>query len=605
MPPESSILQTAVIFLLAAIIAVLIAKRFQLSAVFGYLLAGVLIGPSALQLIDNPENISHISELGIVLLLFIIGLEISPRRLWIMRKAVFGAGIAQVVLTTVVIGTIAWIAFGQTINAALVIGAGLALSSTAFGLQILAERKSLNTVHGRLAFAILLFQDIAAIPLIAMIPVLGKSITTQTTASDDFTQLIKIIASLAAVIIGGRYLLKPVFRLVVNTGLQELTTATALMVVIGTACLMELAGISMALGAFLAGVLLADSEYRHELKAQIEPFKGLLLGLFFMSVGMSANIPLLLEEPATIIRFTLLLIIVKLPLIYLVGMFFGFNDRQSGIRLALLLASGGEFAFVVFKLGLEHQIFDTRVHDILILGITLSMVVMPILVLIVVPLLKQPKPESTPPPEYTQISHNEPRVIIAGMGRMGQIIARILHAQGIPFIALDMSIETIRLTRNLGHVPIYFGNPQRPEILRTIHAEADKAEFFIVVTDDPDANLETTRMVRKMYPHLKIISRARNRQHVHHLLDLDADPVRETFHSSLEMGRKILVGLGLSETNAESRIKKFKEHDEKVLAAQHLVYDDETAIIQTALEARDELRTLFESDVETENNLQK
>lgn len=311
MPHEGSLLQTAVIFLLAAVLAVPLAKRLQLGAVLGYLLAGVVIGPQALGLIRDTESVAHISELGVVLLLFIIGLELSPKRLWLMRKSVFGVGTAQVVLTGAVIGAIALFGFSQTLPAAIVLGLGLALSSTALGLQSLAESKQLNAPHGRLAFAILLFQDIAAIPLIALVPLLAAS-GPDTSQGDSLQHGLKVFASIAVVIIGGRYLLRPVFRTVARTGLPEVSTATALLVVIGTAWLMEEAGISMALGAFLAGLLLADSEYRHELESQIEPFKGLLLGLFFISVGMGANLRLLLEMPLVVLGLTLLLVAVKL-----------------------------------------------------------------------------------------------------------------------------------------------------------------------------------------------------------------------------------------------------------------------------------------------------
>ncbi|RZA14533.1 MAG: glutathione-regulated potassium-efflux system protein KefB, partial [Proteobacteria bacterium] len=277
MPEEGNMLQAAVVFLLAAVIAVPLAKRLQLGAVLGYLFAGVVIGPQVLGWVGDPQSVSHISELGVVLLLFIIGLELSPKRLWVMRKAVFGVGLAQVLLTAVVIGAVALLGFGQPLNSAVVLGLGLALSSTAFGLQSLAERKELNAPHGRLAFAILLFQDIAAIPLIAMVPLLAGG-GGDAGEGSTLDHSLRVLGSIAVVVIGGRYLLRPVFRIVARTGLQEVSTATALLVVIGTAWLMELAGVSMALGAFLAGLLLADSEYRHELESQIEPFKGLLLG---------------------------------------------------------------------------------------------------------------------------------------------------------------------------------------------------------------------------------------------------------------------------------------------------------------------------------------
>ncbi|MFZ3023017.1 monovalent cation:proton antiporter-2 (CPA2) family protein [Pseudomonas sp.] len=592
MPHETSLLQAAVVFLLAAVVAVPLAKRLQLGAVLGYLAAGVLIGPSLLGLIDDPQSVSHISELGVVLLLFIIGLELSPRRLWVMRKSVFGAGLAQVLLTGLLIAGVAFWGFQQALNTALVLGLGLALSSTAFGLQLLAERKELTSPHGRQAFAILLFQDIAAIPLIAVIPLLGAA---NAASAGGIEPLLKVLGSISLVIVGGRYLLRPVFRIVAKTQLQEVSTATALLVVIGTAWLMELAGISMALGAFLAGMLLADSEYRHELESQIEPFKGLLLGLFFISVGMSADIGLLLREPLLILGFTALLIALKLPLLWLVGRLIGDLERRSTLRLGVVLAAGGEFAFVVFKMAHEQGLFEARLHDQLVLVITLSMALTPLLVLA---LMRLSKPQVVPqvvPEEYQNIDSDAPRVIISGMGRMGQIITRVLRAQRVPFVALDTAVEAIEFSRNLGSMPIFYGDPLRPEILRA--AKVDQAEFFIIATDDPQTNLQTAELVRRLYPHIKIIARVRNRQHVHRLLDLGAVPIRETFYSSLEMSRQALLGLGLSEEQAGARIRRFQRHDEAVLEAQHQVHNDLSAVVQTAREARAELETLFDADV--------
>lgn len=593
MPHEGNLLQAAVVFLLAVVIFVPLAKRLQLGAVLGYLLAGVLIGPWVSGLIAEPQSVSQISELGVVLLLFIIGLELSPRRLWVMRKLVFGVGLAQVLVTGLIICVVAWQGFAQPLNSAIVLGFGLALSSTAFGLQNLAERKELSSSHGRLAFAILLFQDIAAIPLIAMVPLLSEG--NSSTTGDDLTAALRVLGSIAVVIIGGRYLLRPVFRIIAKTNLQEVSTATALLVVIGTAWLMELAGISMALGAFLAGLILADSEYRHELESQIEPFKGLLLGLFFISVGMSADLGLLQQETATVLALTLLLILLKLPLLVLVARYFGGLGQQSAWRLGMVLASGGEFAFVVFKIAREQGLFDAHLHAMLVLTITLSMALTPLLVLLLSLLLKSNPPTPVVPPQYSEIDNDAPRVVIVGMGRMGQVVARVLRAQRVPFVALDTAVEPIELSRSLGHMSIFYGDALRPEILRA--AKADQAEFFIIATDDPQTNLKTAELVRRLYPQIKIIARARNRQHVHRLLDLDAIPVRETFHSSMEMGRRVLLGLGLTEAQASARIQRFQRHDEELLLVQHQVYDDAAAVIQTAREARDELEALFEADM--------
>ncbi|WP_409283566.1 monovalent cation:proton antiporter-2 (CPA2) family protein [Pseudomonas protegens] len=597
MPHEGNLLQAAVVFLCAAVLIVPLAKRLQLGAVLGYLLAGVLIGPSVLGLVGNPQSVSHISELGVVLLLFIIGLELSPKRLWVMRKAVFGVGLAQVLLTGTVIGVVALFLFGQSLNSAIVLGLGLALSSTALGLQSLAERKELNSPHGRMAFAILLFQDIAAIPLIAMVPVLAGN-DHHTSSAEDLRHGLQVLGSIAVVVVGGRYLLRPVFRIVARTRLPEVSTATALLVVIGTAWLMDLVGVSMALGAFLAGLLLADSEYRHELEAQIEPFKGLLLGLFFISVGMGANISLLLSAPIAVLGLTLLLIGLKLPLLYVVGRLAGDLNRESALRLGVVLAAGGEFAFVVFKIGRDQGLFEARLHDLLVLTITLSMALTPLLLLACSRWLKPKAKPLEMPAEYRQIDADSPRVVIAGMGRMGQIVARILRAQKIPFVALDTSVDTIELIRSFGGMPVFYGDPMRPEILSA--AKVGTAEYFVIATDDPETNIKTAEQVRKLYPHLKIIARARNRQHVHRLVDLEAQAVRETYYSSLEMSRRTLVGLGLSQAQADSRIQRFTQHDEQLLAAQHAVYDDAAKVLQSAQEARAELARLFEADEQDE-----
>ncbi|WP_213878701.1 monovalent cation:proton antiporter-2 (CPA2) family protein [Pseudomonas sp. dw_358] len=594
MPQDGNLLQAAVVFLFAAVLTVPLAKRLQLGSVLGYLFAGVLIGPQVLGLIGNPQSVAHISELGVVLLLFIIGLELSPRRLWVMRKSVFGVGLAQVLLTGLVIGTIALLGFGQPLPSAVVLGLGLALSSTAFGLQSLAERKQLNAPHGRLAFAILLFQDIAAIPLIALVPLLAGG-GDSAASGDGLSHGLRVLGSIAVVVIGGRYLLRPVFRVVARSGLPEVSTATALLVVIGTAWLMDLAGVSMALGAFLAGLLLADSEYRHELESQIEPFKGLLLGLFFISVGMGANLSLLFADPVAVLGLMLLLVAIKLPLLMLIGRLAGGLDRVSAVRLGVVLAAGGEFAFVVFKIGRDQGLFDARLYDTLLLTITLSMAVTPLLLLACARWVRsRPKPAKEIPEHLRAIESDAPRVVIAGMGRMGQIVARILRAQNISFVALDTSVDSIELIRSFGDVPVFYGDPLRPEILAA--AKTGDAEYFVIATDDPDVSTRTAELVSRLYPHLKIIARARNRQHVHQLLDLGAQAVRETYYSSLEISRRTLVGLGLSNAQADARIRRFKTHDEQVLAAQHLVYDDDAKVLQTAQEARAELTRLFESD---------
>ncbi|CAB5626345.1 MULTISPECIES: monovalent cation:proton antiporter-2 (CPA2) family protein [Pseudomonas] len=394
MPHDGSLLQATVVFLLAVVLLVPLAQRLKMGAVPGYLLAGILIGPSVFGLLNNPDNVARLSEMGVVMLLFVIGLELSPRRLWSMRRALFGVGSLQVGLSAVVLGLLAYWLFGQSKPAAIVLGLGLALSSTAFGLQVLAERKDLGKPHGRLAVAILLFQDIAAIPLIAVVPLLGGDVST---ADEGAWPVLAVVVGIGVLIIFGRYLLTPVFKWTVGSGLPELSTATALLVVLGTAWVMEHVGVSMALGAFLAGVLMAESPFRHELETQIEPIKGLLLGLFFVGVGMSADLRLLFGMPLMVLGLTLLLVMIKLPLLYGLGRTAGGLTQAQALCLSVVLASGGEFAFVVFKLALDHQVLAQQVHDLLVLAITLSMAVVPLVMMALARQLRDDSPTPAAP----------------------------------------------------------------------------------------------------------------------------------------------------------------------------------------------------------------
>jgi glutathione-regulated potassium-efflux system protein KefB len=584
-------LQTALVFLLATVIAVPLTKRFRLGSVLGYLLAGVVIGPQLLALVGDTEGVSTISEFGIVLMLFVIGLELSPQRLWVMRRSVFGTGLLQVLASSVAIAALAYFLFGLSGKAATIIGGSLALSSTAFGLQILAERKEAGSAYGRQAFAILLFQDLAAIPLIAMVPLLAASSAKH---GVDLVGTLRTIGVIVAVMVGGRYLLRPVFRFVAKADAVEVSTATALLVVMGTAWLMELAGVSSTLGAFLAGVLLADSEYRHELESHLEPFKGLLLGLFFISVGMAMDLSLLLHEPLHVLALVVALMLLKGVLLWPLGRLVGGLDRAEALRLAVLLACGGEFAFVVLKLAQEQQLLSGPQHNLLVLAISLSMALTPLLVASLGRLLgsKAKKPTRA----YDTIDTHAPRVIIAGYGRMGQIVARVLRAQDIPFVALDHSVEQLDLVQRFGNVTdIFYGDPARPELLRA--AQADKAEVFVLASDDPESSLRVARVVRRQYPHLKIIARARNRQHVWRLMDLGVEePVRETLYSSLKMTRKALEALGLTPEQATDQVERFRRQDAELLKAQYLVYDDETKLVQTTREALSDLEKLFEAD---------
>lgn len=585
-----SFLNTALVFLLATVIAVPLTKRFRLGAVLGFLMAGVVIGPQALGLVGDTEGVATISEFGVVLMLFVIGLELSPQRLWVMRRAVFGAGLLQVATCSLAIGMACYFLFGFTANAAAIVGGSLALSSTAFGLQILAERKEAGSAYGRITFAVLLFQDLAAIPLIAAVPLLASSASPH---GVEPQAILRTVGAIVVVVVGGRYLLRPVFRFVARANAQEVSTATALLVVMGTAWLMEEVGVSSTLGAFLAGVLLADSEYRHELESHIEPFKGLLLGLFFISVGMSMDISLLLHQPLLVLAITLGVLAVKGMLLWPLGRIVGTLNRADTLRMVVLLACGGEFAFVVLKqAGEQHLITETQ-QGLIVLAITLSMAVTPLVVAVVAKAvdIKAKKPDR----EYDTIETAPPRVIIAGFGRVGQIVGRVLRAQRIPFVALESSVEQMDTLRRFNNTSLFFGDPARPDLLRA--AQADQAEVFVLATDDPEANLRIARLVRRQYPHLKIIARARNRQHVFRLMDLGIEePVRETFSSSLKMTRKTLEALGLSSELAADRVERFRQHDMKLLKAQYLVYDDETRLVQTSREALNDLMHLFDAD---------
>ncbi|PZQ16480.1 MAG: glutathione-regulated potassium-efflux system protein KefB [Rhodanobacter denitrificans] len=590
-------LQYAVVLLLVAVIAVPLARRWRLGAVVGYLAAGVLIGPDGLGLLGENDTIAEISELGIVLMLFVIGLELSPQRLWVMRRQVFGMGSLQLLLTALALGGIA-VMFGLRWKPALIVGLGLALSSTAIALQVLAERKELNSEHGRLGFSILLFQDVAAIPILALIPVLAaKKIAPSSGLVDDVVDVVRIVLVIAAVVVGGRYLLRPLFRATAATRIPEVFTASALLVVMGTAWIMEAAGMSMSMGAFLAGVLLADSEYRHEIEAQIDPFKGLLLGLFFISVGMSADLQVVTGQPVTVFALLAILIVVKAVLLFGLARWPGGLGNTQAAALAAVLCQGGEFAFVVFTLEAANGLITAAQRDLLIVVVTLSMALTPLLVSARARWIDDD--DAPRQPAFEPLDVQQPRVVIAGFGRVGQIVARVLRANHIPFTAIEHSIEQVEFSRRFGS-PIFYGDPTRADLLRAV--QIDKAEVFVVATDDPEANIRTARLVKRMYPHVRVFARARNRQHVYRLMDLGVEVVRETFHSSLVLSRDVLASLGMPEEQAERRIALFREHDENLLRAQHLVYDDEAAVMQTAREARDDLERLFEADSSKETS---
>ncbi len=594
----SPLTETA-IYLSAAVIAVPLFKKLRFGAVLGYLAAGIVIGPHALGLVSDVDNILHFSELGVVLLLFIIGLELQPSRLWVLRKSVFGLGGAQVVVTAALLGLIVY-SLGLTPESALIAGLGLSLSSTAFVLQILAEKNQLTTRHGRASFAILLFQDLAVIPMLALIPLLAAKGITSSQVSPGFAAL-KALAVVAAVIIGGRFLLRPVFRAIAASRIQEVFTAAALLVVIGTSLLMQLAGLSMSLGAFIAGVLLADSEYRHELEANIEPFKGLLLGLFFIAVGMSANLNLVASYPFAILAAVIIMMAIKSAAVFVLGRLSGCSN-ESARNLAVSLCQGGEFAFVLFGVAAALQIMDKTVADMLIVVVTVSMALTPVFFSLNEAIEKRWL-RSGKPPDFDKIDEGENRVIIAGFGRVGQIVGRILRLRKIHFTALEMSQEQVDVVRRFGN-KVYYGDASRLDLLRA--AKADKAEIFVLAIDDVASSLKTAATVKKHFPNLAIYARARNRFHAYQLMDIGVDGlIRETLLSSLDLAKQVLQGLGIAEEKARGTIETFMNHDEKTLLAQHAIHHDETKLIQSSKEAAQELQGIFEADSSSENDADK
>jgi monovalent cation:proton antiporter-2 (CPA2) family protein len=583
-----SLLAQIAIFLAAAVVAIPVFRYFRLGSVLGYLAAGIAIGPSGFGLISKTEVTQEVAELGIVLLMFVIGLELQPSRLWVMRKPIFGLGLAQVLVTTLGIGSAAYFGFDQTASSALVIGFGLSMSSTALVLQLLAERGQLNSQYGRSAFSILLFQDIAVLPAFALLPLLGVAAAKATGPGGWL--VIKFIAVLATVVIGGRYVLRPMLRIVAATRVAEAFTAAGLLVVIGTALLVNQVGLSLSLGAFLAGVLLADSEFRHELEADIEPFKGLLLGLFFITVGMSANLELTRSRPLTIAGLTVGFMLFKVVVLRAIGRFSGFSTPASR-GLAFSLPSGGEFAFVLFGLSAALGVMDTEIAQLLVLVVTASMILSPLLLLLHDVLFKKKETDAAP---FDTPEEIYPKVIIAGFGRFGQIVGRILRAKHIAFTALEASQTQVDFLRRFGN-QVFYGDASRLEMLRAAHAE--NAEVFVLAIDDAEASVRTAELIRKHFPHLKVFARARNRQHAFRLMDLEVRYIiRETLVSSLEMSERILETLGLSKSKSVETVRRFRTHDEATMAKQQAVKDDEKKFLQTTRESAEQLLHLFESD---------
>lgn len=583
-------LETLVALLAATAIAVPITRRLGFGSILGYLIAGTVIGPSGLRLVTDVNQISEIAELGVVMLLFLIGLELRPHRLWILRNSVFGLGLGQMVPTTVVLAVLAHLV-GTPWPGAFVLGAGLALSSTAIVLPMLGERSLLSSMAGRDSFAVLLFQDMAFIPLVALVPLLAHG---ELPTSVPWVTVGRDVLVIAIILVGGTFLVRPLFRIVGGARTPEVFTATALLLVIGTAALADWAGLSMSLGAFMAGVMLSDSEYRHELQADIEPFEGLLLGFFFISVGMSANLGLAAEHPGLIAIVVAVMMAAKIAIVFALGLIKRGSVR-SALRFSIALPEGSEFSFVLFGVAVASGALSRDRADLATVAIALSMVVTPILFAtserIVMPLL-EPRKE----PVYDEIDNAATPVILCGFGRFGQIIGRVLRMQGIAFTALDKSPEQIRVVRRFGN-KVYFGNPAREEVLRA--AGAGQARVLVVALDEMDQTLEVVDMAKRHFPDLAIFARARNRRHTHLLMDRGvAGIVRETFFSSLRLSEMVMEKLDIPVEDARRAIEIFREYDERALVETHAIAHDESQLIQSAQQASEELQELFEADRE-------
>jgi len=584
-----SLLGQSLIYLLAAVISVPISRRLGFGSVLGYLAAGIVIGPFGFSFVDDAEHILHFAELGVVFLLFIVGLELKPSRLWVMRNMVFGLGAAQVAFSAAAIAIVAW-AFGFSTNAAIVVGFILALSSTAFVLQLLAEKKQLGATHGRAAFSVLLFQDLAVIPLIALLPLLGANASLD--EGINYAQIGLMAGTIGALIVGGRLLLRPVLRMAASAQIPEILTATALLVVIGSALLMQFAGMSMVLGAFIAGMLLADSEYRHQLEADIEPFKGLLLGLFFIAVGMMVNIGLLVEIPGRILLIVVLLMVTKAAVLYPLARRFGMCDWRAALKLAAVLAQGGEFAFVLFGIARTEQVLQPGIIDELMLAVAVSMMMTPLIYMLVERLGSRAETRSEP--EYDVSEVEDSPVLIAGFGRVGQIVGRLLRVIDRPFTALESDPEQLDIVRRYGST-VHFGDASRLDLLRA--AGADRAKIFVLAVSDLEQSMRIAEAVRTHFPHLKVIARARNRRHAHKLMDLGIEHIfRETLLSSLAMTELVLRDLGHSTDEAKRLIDAFCERDARLLVEQHAIHDSEEKLIQSAKDTAGELESLLRVD---------
>jgi monovalent cation:proton antiporter-2 (CPA2) family protein len=578
----------ALVLLAATLLLLPLFQRLGLGSILGYLAAGIAVGPLGLALVSGGTDVLHFAELGVVLMLFLVGLELAPQQLWAQRRRLVGLGASQVLLSAALLAG-AFLLLGFETNVSLAIGFTLALSSTAFVVQMLVENNQLGTPQGRSAFSILLFQDLAVIPILLLLPLLAG-----TQAGEDSPQLLAGLVALVAMVLAGKYALNPWLGWLAKLRNRELMIASALMLVLGAAALMEHLGLSMGLGAFVAGVLLANSPYREQLETDIQPFKSLLLGLFFLAIGMTMDLRLLVDNPGDIALYLLVLLGLKALVLAVISRVRGVEWRNTAL-FGILLCQGGEFAFVLFTQAQALNLLDSTLVGQLNLVVALSMAATPLLLKLVTLLWpERSKSTSRPDLEAEDMPDHHPRVVIAGLGRFGQITARILVARKIPFTALDSDPDEIDMLRRYGN-EVYFGDVTRLDLLR--NAGLEHARVLVLAVDDVDDSLKAAELVRHHFPDVTIVARARDRFHAYKLHALGVDQViRETFESALLSTRVTLMQLGVPESTAIDLVRSFRELDENLLREQVEHQHDGDKLVEANQRGRAELQSLLSQD---------
>jgi glutathione-regulated potassium-efflux system ancillary protein KefC len=598
---HSSWIHGALVYLAAAVVAVPLAKLLGLGSIIGYLGAGILIGPWGLKIVTDPADMLHFAEFGVVLMLFLVGLELEPRRLWALRKPIFGWGSVQL-LGSAFVMTGVGMAFGVDWRLSLVAGLGLAMSSTAIGLGVLAERNLMSTTSGQSILSVALLQDVAAIPILALIPAIAIGGGAHAQDAGGWLGAVKAIGVIAIIVLGGRLLLRPALRWIAGSRTPEIFTAASLLLVVATAALMQAVGLSMALGAFLAGVLLAESEYRRELETDLEPFKGLLLGLFFIAVGMSIDFQVVLARPVIVALLVLGFLVVKAMVLWGMGRAMKLPIPERPVFI-ILLAQGGEFGFVVFQTAAQAGVIAAPMSSLLVAVVAISMLATPLLLVAAdrwwIPRLAGQKKTDVKEIDEQQ---NE-AVIIAGFGRYGQIVGRLLYANGVVPTVLDHDAEQIEAMRRFGW-PVFYGDATRLDLLRT--AGAETAKVLVLAVDGVDQSIEIAKMAKEHFPHLQVVARARNVRHFYALLDAGVKHIeRETLDSALLTGRSALEMLGWEPHHARNLAMRFRRHNVDQVLAMAPHWKDQARLITAAKQGRQQLEEQFAAERELAKQRQR